>query len=249
MACMVGYSCRRKPWCLLFNGTWYRGDVHAAAACPVFMLMPSPSHSQHLTVQHAAAACKNHIVVWLWHTHLPKEVAEQSADAVLCRAENGSSSAREMLLFNACDLAPLLRQRTLYLIGDSLMQKCTCTCGADRQDHNLLHPSLAQNSPWHMLPTLQKLDPVAFCLRQVLQRTSLQLCTWHHLHRCNACNPTQPRLQHTLPLTPPSVTPALPTSVKRQLCVDLAAWLVHACAGIYGSTAVPVRRLPGARGA
>ena len=42
-----------------------------------------------------------------------------------CRAEEGAEGAREVLQLTPCDLWPYLRGRTLWLVGDSMMQACT----------------------------------------------------------------------------------------------------------------------------
>ena len=41
---------------------------------------------------------------------------------LVCRAENGSASARELLQMTPCDVFPYLRGRTTWLVGDSMQQ-------------------------------------------------------------------------------------------------------------------------------
>ena len=42
------------------------------------------------------------------------------------RAEEGMLAAKQMLLFTPCDLFPWIKGRTLWLVGDSIQQACSC---------------------------------------------------------------------------------------------------------------------------
>ena len=45
---------------------------------------------------------------------------------MLCRAERGAAGMRELMELTPCDVFPYLRGRTIWLVGDSMMQvRCT----------------------------------------------------------------------------------------------------------------------------
>ena len=50
-----------------------------------------------------------------------------------CRAEMGAVGVREMMEMTPCDIFSYIRGRTVWLVGDSMMQVCCSHCRASHR--------------------------------------------------------------------------------------------------------------------
>lgn len=65
----------------------------------------------------------------------PEWLQEQLLTWMIESAERGRPGFKEMLTMTPCDLFPLLRGRTLWLMGDSMMQVHLANCSPCHSPH------------------------------------------------------------------------------------------------------------------